>query len=221
MLSRRRDLLLIAASLMLLSSVFLIDGAWIKAKAVVAQWLIASSWQSETSESRTDYRVSSLPWPWADTWPMAKLEVPHLNITQYVMAGLDGESLAFGPGMDPLSTEDSGLLLAGHKDTHFDYLQRLSPGDKVHVTLKNREPWEFEVTATAVVELTPQVRNIVVKENQLALVTCYPFGIEQSDPNKRYLVLAERRQRELASSSEELLYLTQTIPWMRNLQVKM
>ena len=68
-------------------------GAWIHAKAMLAQSLLETAW-SETL--RTGKEVK--PWPWADTWPVARLTVPRLGIRRIVLAGASGSSLAFGPG---------------------------------------------------------------------------------------------------------------------------
>ena len=38
------------------------------------------------------------PWSWADTWPVARVEVPRLYKSAIVLAGASGQSLAFGPG---------------------------------------------------------------------------------------------------------------------------
>src|SRR5256884_6616698 len=46
-------------------------GAWIQAKAWLAQSLIAHAWARTLSGER-----QAKPWPWADTWPVARLTVP-------------------------------------------------------------------------------------------------------------------------------------------------
>lgn len=68
-------------------------GAWIQAKAVLAQVLIAQAW-SRTLNGEAKVK----PWPWADTWPVAKLAVPRLGLEYYVLEGADGSAIAFGPG---------------------------------------------------------------------------------------------------------------------------
>src|SRR5882762_7872122 len=68
-------------------------GAWIQAKAWLAQSLIAHAWTRTLSGER-----QAKPWPWADTWPVARLTVPRLGIERYVLAGADGAAMAFAPG---------------------------------------------------------------------------------------------------------------------------
>jgi len=38
------------------------------------------------------------PWSWADTWPVARIEVKRLHASAIVLAGSSGQALAFGPG---------------------------------------------------------------------------------------------------------------------------
>ena len=47
------------------------------------------------------------PWAWADTWPVARIEVKRLNARAIVLAGSSGQALAFGPGHVEL-TADAG-----------------------------------------------------------------------------------------------------------------
>ena len=70
------------------------------------------------------------PWPWADTWPVARLLVPSQHIDQIVLEGAYGRTLAFGPGhVESAEPVDSAgnIILTGHRDTHFRFLQWLKP----------------------------------------------------------------------------------------------
>ena len=72
-----------------LGSWHLSGAIYIHLKAELAQVLIARAWASGSVQR---------PWPWADTWPVAELIVPGLDVSRIVLAGDSGESLAFGPG---------------------------------------------------------------------------------------------------------------------------
>jgi hypothetical protein len=68
-------------------------GAYIPAKAWVAQELMQRAWRrAENGDERP------APWPWADTWPVAKLSAKGGDIELIVLAGGSGRTLAFGPG---------------------------------------------------------------------------------------------------------------------------
>ena len=69
------------------------QGAYIPAKAWLAQELMQRAWQ------RADYDDDrQAPWPWADTWPVARLKANAGEIDLIVLAGGSGRTLAFGPG---------------------------------------------------------------------------------------------------------------------------
>ena len=68
-------------------------GAAIALKAAVAQQLLHAAWQ-RTQAGEREVR----PWPWADTWPVARLLAPAQNVDLIVLEGASGRILAFGPG---------------------------------------------------------------------------------------------------------------------------
>src|SRR4051812_47678431 len=69
------------------------QGAYIHAKALLAQLLLERAF-SETVATGRDTK----PWSWADTWPVARIEVKRLHAGTIVLAGSSGQALAFGPG---------------------------------------------------------------------------------------------------------------------------
>src|SRR6267154_2711337 len=78
------------------------QGAYIHAKALLAQVLLERAF-SETIASGREVK----PWSWADTWPVARIEVKRLHASAIVLAGSSGQALAFGPGHVEL-TPDAG-----------------------------------------------------------------------------------------------------------------
>ena len=81
----------IALALMLLGAGGLGCGLYIPAKAVLAQQLLRRAWEHSAAGP-------ARPWPWARTWPVARLEVPHLGIDQIVLAGAEGAARGSGGG---------------------------------------------------------------------------------------------------------------------------
>lgn len=162
---------------------------WIHTKAVAAQILLDRAWQ----QTLVDHKQNK-PWPWADTWPVAELIVPKLDITQIVLAGDSGESLAFGPGHSFASTmpeEHGTVMISGHRDTHFRFLQDLKKGTRLILKTKSGIHY-YTVSSTTVVD----ARNITIDANNdgLILVTCYPFNSAIIGGSERYLVQAQREQ---------------------------
>jgi len=104
-------------------SIMLGKSAYMSAKAELAQHLIGSTWQQ-----RQVGQPANKPWPWADIHAVAKIEVPRLNIVQYIMNDSSGEALAFGAGHLPktsLPAKNGHSMIAGHRDSHFEFLQYL------------------------------------------------------------------------------------------------
>lgn len=171
--------------LLLAASIYFWGSAiWIHAKAQLAQQLIERSWEQTLQHGNT-----TKPWAWADTRPVARLSFPNHNTALYVLAGVNGSSLAFGPGMDLQSSQEN-FVIHGHRDTHFALLQTLQPGEQVQLQLSSGDIKTFTIASTAVVDATKQQLLIDKNEALLQLVTCYPFNTITSGGPLRYVVLA-------------------------------
>ena len=81
-MTRRRKTLIAGAVLTCLGAWQIIEGGWIHAKAALASHLVSNAW-AETLASGEPAR----PWPWADTWPVARLRFPTLKRDIPVLAG--------------------------------------------------------------------------------------------------------------------------------------
>src|SRR6266480_1849599 len=103
------------------------QGAYIHAKALLAQVLLERAF-SETIASGREVK----PWSWADTWPVARIEVKRLHASTIVLAGSSGQALAFGPGhveRTPDAGERGVAVYSAHRDTHFRFLRDVAIGD--------------------------------------------------------------------------------------------
>ena len=167
------------------------QGAYIHAKAVLAQILLEAAWV-DTLNGHKEVK----PWPWADTWPVGRLTVPRLGISRIVLAGASGASLAFGPGLfSGMSFPgDSGnIVIAGHRDTHFRFLQDLKPGDVITLQLQDALVHDYHITVVRVVHETDSRYLADTEDTSLTLVTCYPFDAIVPGGPLRYLVIARQR----------------------------
>jgi len=138
------------------------------------------------------------PWPWADTWPIARLIVPTLGIDQIVLEGAYGRTLAFGPGhvesTGPLEGSDS-IILTGHRDTHFRFLEQLQAGETILIQARTGVWDRFAVQDRQIVDSRKAIISTQKDKRHLILVTCYPFHpIEPGGP-LRYMVTAEIVER--------------------------
>jgi sortase A len=185
-----RTLRVAAAALAAVAAWQIGDAAWIHGKAVLGQYLLRRAW------ARTPADGSPVkPWPWADTWPVARLRVPAHGIDLVVLDGVGGGTLAWAPGHAGGSARpgDPGTaIVSGHRDTHFRFLQRLRPGDEVIVETPGRAPARFRVREAAVVDSrTAVIRTAGDGEATLVLLTCYPFDALTPGGPLRYAVAAE------------------------------
>jgi sortase A len=166
------------------------SAAWIKAKAHFAQLLIANAWE----EMMASNGAIQKPWPWADTWPVARLEVPRHRVDLFVLAGASGNSLAFGPGHESASASPGQrgvTVIGGHRDTHFEFLRHVKPNTLLSLQLPSGERKAYQVSNVRVVDTDnePSV-NLSSGVNELLLITCYPFGALLVGGPLRYVVTA-------------------------------
>jgi sortase A len=185
----KRNALLWIAGLLMLAGVWQIaQGAYIHAKAQYAQYLLRKSWDKTLAGAK-----EVKPWPWADTWPVARLQVLRLGIDQFVLAGASGRTLAFGPGHlsgSPLPGEQGNTVFSGHRDTHFKFMQHLRLGDEIVITAASGMQYHYEISDTTVVNYQDTRVTMSSDERLLTLVTCYPFRSINPSGDKRYVVIA-------------------------------
>jgi len=166
------------------------SGLWIHVKAHLAQHLLQRAW-ARTLAGERDVK----PWPWADTWPVARLTVPAHGVDLIVLAGASGRTLAFGPGHADGSAAPGAAgtaIVTGHRDTHFAFLARVRAGDALVLELPGRTPVVFRVRETAVVDARTAVVASDDATSALVLLTCYPFDAVMAGGPLRYVVTAER-----------------------------
>jgi len=201
----RRLGLLAPGALLAAGCAFLIAGAWIPVKADLAQQLLDRAWTA-TVEGSAGQRAPQRPWPWADTWPVARLTLPTSGRALTVLAGASGRNLAFGPalmdGSAPLGAPGVSVI-AGHRDTHFSALGKLSIGDRFTLELPTRATLVYEIIDIDVVDATRAALRLDGEESVVALVTCYPFDAVAPGGSLRYVVTA-RRVREYPPDPERL-----------------
>ncbi|WP_323762215.1 class GN sortase [Maricaulis sp.] len=179
---------LVALGLLATGLTVFAQGTWLGVKADIAQVLLAQAWTRAI-----DGESASTPWPWADFRPVARLSVPSLGEHAIVLSDGGGEALAFGPALLYAAARpgEAGVsVIAAHRDTHFAFLERLTPGDIVIVERAEGAPLHYRVTTTEVVDAARSGIEPAIGPSRLALVTCWPFGSLLPGPD-RYVVWAE------------------------------
>ncbi|OUS09479.1 sortase, marine proteobacterial type [Gammaproteobacteria bacterium 53_120_T64] len=175
-------------ALVLIAISFWIKGAYIFVKAELGQYLIARAWQQSLENTEL-----SKPWFWADTWPLVRLRVPTQGVSLTVLAGDSGQALAFAPGHTSGSAQPGAkgvVIISGHRDTHFRFLQYLQVGD--NIILQN---WERQHTVYRVSGMQVVSEDALIEANNntrsLVLVTCWPFDSFEPNSAQRFIVHAQ------------------------------
>jgi sortase A len=165
------------------------EGTWIYAKARLAQLLLQRAW-SRTLEGQIHVK----PWPWADTWPVARLTVPSREIDLIVLNGAYGRTLAFGPGYAESSSAPGShgtTIVIGHRDTHFRFLRRLQEGDAILLQSSLGHVLQYRVHDRRIIPEAGPGIPLWQDKAELVLLTCYPFGSLIAGGPLRYVVTAE------------------------------
>jgi len=165
------------------------QGVYIKIKAEAAQVLLERAWGRAMAGE-----TAPKPWPWADTWPVARIEAPRLGKSVIVLMGASGEAMAFGPGhisYTPVPGMRGTAVIAAHRDTHFAFLEDVKAGDELFVTNADGSRYGFKVSGFEVVDAGASGIEPLAPGYNLALVTCWPFNANTRGP-LRYVVHASR-----------------------------
>ena len=179
------------------------DGVWIYAKARLGQHLLRRAW-ARARAGESDVR----PWPWADTWPVARLRVPAHGVDLIVLDGVSGRTLAWAPGRagaGVLPGAPGTAIITGHRDTHFRFLQDVWPGEEVTLEAPGQPPVHYRVRETTIVDARTAVIRRAGDDGVAALVllTCYPFDAIRPGGPLRYVVSAEAARVEARRTSAE------------------
>ena len=181
---------LLVGCLLLVGGQQLAAAGLIQAKAWMAPLLIERAWTQSLATRGARVR----PWPWADTWPVARLSVPDADVDLLVLAGDSGHALAFGPGHANASAqpgEAGTVVIGGHRDTHFAFLKELSPATLVNLQTMDGAVRSYRVNASTVIDSNKNRLPVRAPEDKLLLVTCYPFDALHVGGSLRYVVTAE------------------------------
>jgi sortase A len=181
-MSRITPLLLALVGLLLFG-----QGAYIHAKALLAQVLLERAFDQTIATGHM-----TKPWSWADTWPVARIEVKRIGASAIVLSGSSGQALAFGPGhveLTPDAGERGVAVYSAHRDTHFRFLRDVAIGDEIDVTRSDGKMFRYRADTSSVVRFDASGIDPLADGYGLVLSTCWPFDALVSGP-ERYLLHA-------------------------------
>jgi sortase A len=163
------------------------QGAYIHAKALLAQVLLERAFDATIATGHP-----TKPWSWADTWPVARIEVKRIGASAIVLSGSSGQALAFGPGhveLTPDAGERGVAVYSAHRDTHFRFLRDVAIGDEIDVTRSDGRRFRYRADTRSVVRFDASGIDPLADGYGLVLSTCWPFDALISGP-ERYLLHA-------------------------------
>ena len=171
-------------------------GGYMQAKAWFAQYLINQAWQQALNTPNEQIK----PWFYADSHVTAKLSWPSRNKELTILAGASGRNLAFAPSHFLQSGElgkNKGVLIAGHNDTHFAFLQHVKVGEQFSLQTQNGQINTYKIRE---IEVIHQSHTDFLNQDGLYLLTCYPFDSLASGTELRLLVAADKVSSSSVSS---------------------
>ena len=165
---------------------------YLRVKADLASVLIHRAWDARAlrGESRP-------PWPWADTHPIARLQIPRLGYDEIILEDANSRTLAFGPGRllsAAAPGEPGNIVLAGHRTSWFKPLEGVKLGDIVELQwfdARTQRLTERTYTVQEINVVSPEDVSLLMPtlDDALTLITCYPFNYSAHSP-QRYVIRA-------------------------------
>lgn len=146
-------------------------------------------------DPRADFRVA--PTEVTEGSVIGRIEIPRLGFTSVVAQGDSDDVLRRAVGHvseTALPGQAGNVAMAGHRDTIFRPLRNIRVGDVIKIETFAGN-YTYQVDSTEVVPPTDVAVLQSHGENELTLITCFPFHFIGHAPN-RFIV----RAREIAAS---------------------
>ena len=188
--SRSRTLKAGLAGLITLTGLVLVaHGLWVPVKAQLAQLLLGQAWETSLKTGRPQKA-----WSWADSWPVAKLSIPAIQLDSIILQEAGGEGLAFGPVLLSQSAQPGSpgaSVISAHRDTHFKSLKNIKIGDHLSLALMDGRVLRYQVTQSRIAPWDQSGLSAEGFEPELVLTSCWPFdAITPTD--QRFILHAEQ-----------------------------
>jgi len=158
-------------------------------KAIIGQHYLEVAWKESLKNNKL-----SKPWKSADFYMIGELIVPKLKISRVILNSVSGEALAWSIGRVTnlvSSSKNEPIILAGHRDSHMQFMSKLKIGDKIELMMTDGVLKTYEISQLEVTD-KPELKLLSnsINSDSLILTTCWPF---QSIKNgqKRYLIFAD------------------------------
>jgi sortase A len=158
-------------------------------KAIIGQHYLEVAWQDSLKKNKL-----SKPWKSADFYMIGELTIPKLKISRVILNSVSGEALAWSIGRINnigSSSKNGPIILAGHRDSHMQFMSKLNIGDKIELMMTDGVLKTYEISKLDVTD-KPELKILSnsINNNSLILTTCWPFQSLKSG-SQRYLLHAK------------------------------
>ena len=191
---KRSIILLLALVLLLGGGYFGFQVFKIELKARVAQVLLQYAWH-KTIKTGEDQR----PWKSFDGTPILRLMIPDYEVDQIVLKGTSGQALAFGPAFHEeslLPGKGGTTVLSSHRDSHGIYIKKLKIGDIIKLQDRYNQWHTYTIDDFSIIDVSKYSISTLNTEDNLLIITCYPFNTIRSGTPLRYIVKASQDLRK-------------------------
>jgi len=158
-------------------------------KAIIGQHYLEVAWKDSLKNNKL-----SKPWKNADFYMIGELTIPKLKISRVILNSVSGEALAWSIGrVTNLGTSPNNrpIILAGHRDSHMQFMSKLNIGDKIELMTTDGVLKTFIISKTNITNKPELIMSALNSENKsLILTTCWPFNTQKSGPG-RFIVTAQ------------------------------
>ena len=169
-------------------------------KAIIGQQYLEVAWKESLRANKL-----SKPWRSADFYMIGELTVPKLKISRVILNSTTGEAMAWGIGRvnnAQNSSKSQPIILAGHRDSHMQFMSKLNIGDKIELMMTDGLLKKYKISKSIITD-KPELKTFTneIVADSLVLTTCWPFNSSKQG-TKRYLLIANEYNGSLQSEYE-------------------
>ena len=165
----------VGCCLIILGLVGITKASLMPIKAIIGQHYLEVAWKESLKNNKL-----SKPWKSADFYMIGELRVPKLKVSRVILNNVSGEAMAWSIGRVTnlnRALDMQPIILAGHRDSHMQFMSELNIGDKIELMMSDRVLKTFIISKT---DITKKPELAISAQNTyneiLILTTCLPFN---------------------------------------------
>ena len=183
-------IIVLGCCLIILGLVGITKAGLMPIKAIIGQHYLEVAWKESLKSNKL-----SKPWKSADFYMIGELKVPKLKVSRVILNSVSGEAMAWSIGRVTNlnhALDKQPIILAGHRDSHMQFMSKLNIGDKIELTMSDGLLTTYIISGTEVSD-KPEVAlsPVTLGRESLILTTCWPFNAIKSG-DQRYLIFADK-----------------------------